>query len=72
MKLNYKYFNAELVRKMQFHNMRQADTFRQLDAANQFCEEAAAAIRAHRREFDQSMGARICRDKQSTTGNTEI
>ncbi len=71
-KLNYKYFNAELVRKMQFHNMRQADTFRQLDAANQFCEEAAAAIRVHRREFDQSMEARICRDKQSTTGHTEI
>lgn len=51
--LNYKYYNDELVKKMQFHNLRQADTFKQMDVANNFCEEASFAIREHRKVFNQ-------------------
>lgn len=49
--LYYKYYNDELVKKMQFHNLRQADTFIQMDVANNFCEEASLAIREHRKMF---------------------
>lgn len=54
--LKYKYFQVELVMKMQFHDMRQAETFRQQDAANHFCEEAVKAIRAHQEEVGRSQG----------------
>lgn len=46
--LKYKYYHVEMVKKMQFHQMRQAETFMQMDAANQFCEEAMIAITEHR------------------------
>lgn len=45
--LKYKYFHVELVKKMQFDNMRQAETFRQQDVANHFVEEARIAIQQH-------------------------
>lgn len=45
--LKYKYYHVELVKKMQFHQMRQAETFMQMDAANHFCEEAIIAITNH-------------------------
>lgn len=54
--LKYKYYHVELVKKMQFDNMRQAETFRQQDVANHFCEEAARAIREHQIKVNQQRG----------------
>ena len=45
--LKYKYFQVELVKKMEFHDMRHAESFRQTDVANHFAEEAHAEIVAH-------------------------
>lgn len=56
--LKYKYYQVELVKKMQFDNMRQAETFRQQDVANYFCEEATAAIRQHQDKVGKSQGFR--------------
>lgn len=54
--LKYKYFHVELVKKMQFDNMRQAETFRQQDVANHFVEEARIAIRKHQEKVGQERG----------------
>lgn len=54
--LKYKYFQVELVKKMEFHNMRQAESFRQTDVANHFAEEAHAAIVAHQTKVGFQMG----------------
>ena len=54
--LKYKYYHVELVKKMQFDNMRQAETFRQQDVANHFCEEASMAIRQHQIKVNQERG----------------
>lgn len=54
--LKYKYFQVELVKKMQFDNMRQAETFRQQDVANHFVEEANIAIREHQRKVGSERG----------------
>ena len=54
--LKYKYYHVELVKKMQFDNMRQAETFRQQDVANHFCEEATIAIREHQIKVNQQRG----------------
>lgn len=54
--LKYKYYHVELVKKMQFDNMRQAETFRQQDVANHFCEEATIAIRQHRIKINNERG----------------
>lgn len=54
--LKYKYFHVELVKKMQFDNMRQAETFRQQDVANHFVEEALIAIRKHQEKVGQERG----------------
>lgn len=54
--LNYKFFQVELVKKMMFHDMRQAETFRQMDAANHFVEEAKIAIREHQKKVMGSQG----------------
>lgn len=54
--LKYKYYHVELVKKMQFDNMRQAETFRQQDVANHFCEEAAIAIRQHQTKVNNDRG----------------
>lgn len=54
--LKYKYYHVELVKKMQFHNMRQAETFRQQDVANYFCEEASIAIRQHQIKINNERG----------------
>ena len=54
--LKYKYFHVELVKKMQFDNMRQAETFRQQDVANHFVEEAQIAIRKHQEKVGQERG----------------
>lgn len=72
--LKYKYFHVELVKKMQFHNMRQAETFRQLDAANHFVEEASIAIKGHQEAvgkeqgFTDSSGDLKFTDAQGETG----
>ncbi|MDE7080887.1 MAG: hypothetical protein K2O78_04455 [Muribaculaceae bacterium] len=54
--LKYKYYHVELVKKMQFHDMRQAETFRQQDVANHFCEEASVAIRQHQVRINKERG----------------
>lgn len=54
--LKYKYYHVELVKKMQFDNMRQAETFRQQDVANHFCEEASMAIQQHQIKVSQQRG----------------
>lgn len=54
--LNYKYYHVELVKKIQFDNMRHAETFRQQDAANHFCEEASIAIRQHQIKVNNERG----------------
>lgn len=54
--LNHKYFQVELEKKMQFHNMRQAETFRQQDVANHFVEEARIAIRQHQEKVGWEQG----------------
>lgn len=54
--LKYKYYHVELVKKMQFDNMRQAESFRQQDVANHFCEEATLAIRQHQDNVGKSQG----------------
>lgn len=54
--LKYKYYHVELVKKMQFDNMRQAETFRQQDVANHFCEEADIAIRQHQIKINNERG----------------
>lgn len=54
--LKYKYYHVELVKKMQFDNMRQAETFRQQDVANHFCEEASIAIRQHQIKINNERG----------------
>lgn len=54
--LKYKYYHVELVKKMQFDNMRQAETFRQQDVANHFCEEASIAIRQHQTKINKERG----------------
>lgn len=54
--LKYKYYHVELVKKMQFDNMRQAETFRQQDVANHFCEEASIAIRQHQTKINEERG----------------
>lgn len=54
--LKYKYYHVELIKKIQFDNMRQAETFRQQDVANQFCEEASIAIRQHQINVNQQRG----------------
>lgn len=54
--LKYKYYHVELVKKIQFDNMRQAETFRQQDVANHFCEEVSIAIRQHQIKVNQQRG----------------
>lgn len=54
--LKYKYYHVELVKKIQFDNMRQAETFRQQDVANHFCEEATIAIRQHQIKINNERG----------------
>lgn len=54
--LKYKYYHVEMVKKMQFDNMRQAESFRQQDVANHFCEEATIAIRQHQDNVGKSQG----------------
>lgn len=54
--LKYKYYHVELVKKMQFDNMRQAETFRQQDIANHFCEEASIAIHQHQIKINKERG----------------
>lgn len=54
--LKYKYFHVELVKKMQFDNMRQAETFRQQDVANHFVEEARIAIQQHQEKVGRERG----------------
>lgn len=54
--LKYKYFQVELKKEMQFHNMRQAETFRQQDVANHFVEEARLAIQAHQNQVSSERG----------------
>ena len=54
--LKYKYFQVELVKKMQFDNMRQAETFRQQDVANHFVEEARIAIQQHQAKVGRERG----------------
>lgn len=54
--LKYKYYHVELVKKMQFHNMRQAEAFRQQDVANYFCEESLIAIRRHQMRINKERG----------------
>lgn len=54
--LKYKYFHVELVKKMQFDNMRQAETFRQQDVANHFVEEARIAIQQHQAKVGRERG----------------
>jgi len=54
--LKYKYFQVELVKKMEFHDMRQAESFRQMDAANHFVEEANIAIRKHQETVGKQQG----------------
>lgn len=54
--LKYKYYHVELIKKIQFDNMRQAETFRQQDVANHFCEEATIAIRQHQIKVNQQRG----------------
>lgn len=54
--LKYKYYHVELVKKMQFDNMRQAETFRQQDVANHFCEESSIAIRQHQTKINKERG----------------
>lgn len=54
--LKYKYFHVELVKKMQFDNMRQAETFRQQDVANHFVEEARIAIQQHQAKVGPERG----------------
>lgn len=54
--LKYKYYHVELVKKMQFHNMRQAETFRQQDVANYLCGEASSAIRQHQIKINNERG----------------
>lgn len=54
--LKYKYYHVELVKKMQFDNMRQAETFRQQDVANHFCEETSIAIRQHQIKTNKERG----------------
>lgn len=54
--LKYKYFHVELIKKMQFDNMRQAETFRQQDVANHFVEEARIAIQQHQAKVGRERG----------------
>lgn len=54
--LKYKYYHVELVKKMQFDNMRQAESFRQQDVANHFCEEASIAINQHQVKINKERG----------------
>ena len=54
--LKYTYYHVELVKKMRFDNMRQAETFRQQDVANHFCEEASVAIRQHLVKINKERG----------------
>ena len=54
--LKYKYFHVELVKQMQFDNMRQAETFRQQDVANHFVEEARIAIQQHQAKVGRERG----------------
>lgn len=54
--LKYKYFQVELVKKMQFDNMRQAESFRQQDVANHFVEEARIAIQQHQAKVGHERG----------------
>ena len=54
--LKYKYYHVELVKKMQFDNMRQAEIFRQQDVANHFSEEASIAIRQHQIKINTERG----------------
>lgn len=54
--LKYKYYHVELVKKMQFDNMRQAETFLQQDVANHFCEEASIAIHQHQVKINKERG----------------
>lgn len=54
--LKYKYYQVELVKKMQFDNMRQAETFRQQDVANHFCEEATIDISQHQIKINNERG----------------
>ena len=56
--LKYKYFQVELVKKRQFYDMRHAESFRQTDVANNFAEEASAAIAAHQAKVGSQMGMR--------------
>lgn len=54
--LRYKFFQVELVKQLQFHDMRQADAFSQQDVANHFCEEAQKAIVQHQNKVSATMG----------------
>lgn len=54
--LKYKYFHVELVKKMEFHDMRHAETFRQQDVANHFVEEANIAMRKHQEKVGRERG----------------
>lgn len=54
--LKYKYFHVELVKEMQFDNMRHAETFRQQDVANHFVEEARIAIQQHQSKVGRERG----------------
>lgn len=54
--LKYKYFNIEHVKKMQFDKLRHADTFKQQDIANHFCEEATIAIQQHQSKVNKDRG----------------
>jgi len=54
--LKYKYYQVELVKKMQFDDMRHAESFRQTDVANHFAEEAHAAIIDHQAKVGSQMG----------------
>lgn len=54
--LKYKYFQVEFVMEKMFHDMRHAETFRQMDVANHFVEEANIAIRKHQEKVGKTMG----------------
>ena len=48
--LNYKYFQNELVRKEQYHGLRNISIYQQKDIANQFLEMCNREIRAHQQK----------------------
>jgi hypothetical protein len=66
--LKYKYFHVELVKQLEFHQMRQAETFRQQDVANHFVEEARIAIKQHQSNVSCTMGLRDNNNEFQFTG----